>query len=63
MAKAKRKMTRRSWTADELKKLKALAKKRAGAATIAKELKRTAGAVRQRASAMKVSLETRAGAM
>lgn len=62
MAKATKKRERRSWTTDDLKKLKALAKKLAGASTIAKELKRSAGAVRQMASAMKVSLETRTGA-
>lgn len=53
------KQTRRPWTTDERKKLKAFAKKRIGAGAIAKELKRSSGAIRQEACAMKVSLETR----
>jgi hypothetical protein len=50
---------RRFWTATEVNALKKLAKKKRGAAKIAKELKRTEGATRQKAFSLGLSLETR----
>ncbi len=52
--------TRRAWTADHVRTLKTLARKKTTAARIAKTLKRTEGATRQKASALGLSLDSRA---
>jgi len=57
---AKKVSTRRAWTADHVRTLKALARKRTGAARIAKTLRRTEGATRQKAFALGLSLDSRA---
>ena len=49
----------RPWTATEIYKLKGLAKKKAGAAKIAKALKRTTRAVENKSYLLGVSLDTR----
>jgi hypothetical protein len=48
------------WSAEHLRTLKAMAKKKKPAAAIAKSLKRTEGATRQKAFSMGLSLDTRA---
>jgi hypothetical protein len=50
----------RPWTATEVYKLKGLAKKKVGAAKIAKVLKRTTRAVENKSYLLGVSLDTRA---
>lgn len=55
---AKRK--RVAWSADHVRTLKAMAKKKTPAKQIAKALKRTEGATRQKAFSMGLSLDTRA---
>jgi hypothetical protein len=55
-----RRAKRRNWTAKHIRMLKTLAKKRRPAASIARTLKRTEGAVRQKAFSLGLSLETRA---
>ena len=55
-----RRTKRRTWTAKHIRTLKSLAKKRRPAASIARTLKRTEGAVRQKAFSLGLSLETRA---
>ena len=55
----KKKIVRREWTKDDVRQMKMLAKQKVGAATIAKKLKRTPAAVKMRASALGVSLDTR----
>ena len=50
---------RRAWTADNIRTLKAMAKKQTRAEKIAKALKRTVGATRQKAFALGVSLDLR----
>jgi hypothetical protein len=52
---------RRAWTAEHIRTLKTLARKRRRAAEIARRLKRTEGATRQKAFSLRLSLETRAG--
>ena len=54
---AKKASTRRAWTAEQVRTLKSLARKKKHAASIAKTLKRTEGATRQKAFSMGVSLE------
>jgi hypothetical protein len=54
-------MKRRAWTAEHIRTLKRLARKRRRAAEIARRLKRTEGATRQKAFSLGLSLETRAG--
>jgi hypothetical protein len=49
-----------SWSAANVRELKALAKKRTPAGKIAKTLKRTEGATRQKAFSMGLSLDSRA---
>jgi hypothetical protein len=56
---AKRATKRRAWTSADVRTLKALARKKTHAATIAKTLKRTAGATRQKAFSIGLSLDTR----
>ena len=50
---------RRSWTAADVRTLKTLARKKAGAGKIAKKLKRSEGATRQKAFSLGVSLDAR----
>jgi hypothetical protein len=50
---------RRAWTKADVRKLKALAKKKTRASSIARTLKRTEGATRQRAFTMGLSLDSR----
>ena len=50
---------RGSWTTADVRALKALARKKAGAGKIAKKLKRTEGATRQKAFSLGVSLDAR----
>ncbi|HSZ73438.1 MAG TPA: hypothetical protein VK779_01355 [Rhizomicrobium sp.] len=51
---------RREWTADDVRQLKALAKKKTPAPQIGRLLKRTEGSVRQKALHLGVSLNSRA---
>lgn len=50
----------RTWTKDDVRELKALAKQKTPIAKIARALKRTEGATRQKAYALGVSLSSRA---
>jgi hypothetical protein len=50
---------RRSWTTDDVRTLKTLARKKTAAGKIAKKLKRTEGATRQKAFSLGVSLDAR----
>ena len=54
-----KKALRRAWTPAELKTLKALAKKKTHAGSIAKALKRSEGATRQKAFGLGLSLDSR----
>jgi hypothetical protein len=54
-----KKMTRRVWTKDDVRTLKAMAKAKAGTASIAKSLKRTTAATAVKAASLGVSLSTR----
>ena len=51
---------RRAWTKDDVRILKAHAKRKRRAASIARTLKRTEGATRQKAFSIGLSLDTRA---
>ena len=51
---------RRSWTTEQVRELKSLARKKTPAAKIAKSLKRTEGATRQKAFSIGLSLDSRA---
>lgn len=51
---------RRAWTAENVRTLKTMAKKKTRAERIAKALRRTVGATRQKAFALGVSLDSRA---
>lgn len=55
----RKKPTRRSWTASDLREFKSLAKKKIGVAKISKALKRTAGATAVKAHQLGISLSTR----
>ncbi|WP_082649669.1 MULTISPECIES: hypothetical protein [Bradyrhizobium] len=59
MAKAK-KVVRRAWTKDDVRKMKTMAKAKLGVARIAKALRRTPGATTVMAAKLGVSLSTRA---
>lgn len=52
----RRKIIRRDWTTDDVRKLKSLAKQKTGVAKIAKELNRTPGATTAKAHMLGVSL-------
>jgi hypothetical protein len=54
-----KKITRKPWTKDDIRELKALAKQKVGTARIAKKLKRTPGAISVYAFNLGVSLSTR----
>ena len=56
---AKKASKRREWTAQDVKELKAMAKSKTPAPKIAKALKRSAGATRQKAFSLGVSLDSR----
>jgi len=58
---AKKARRRRAWTAGEIRKLKASAKKKTTATKIAKRLNRTEGATRQKAFSIGLSLDSRNG--
>jgi len=55
-----KKLKRRAWTAADVRTLKASAKRKTRAATIAKALKRTEEATRQKAFSMGLSLDSQA---
>ena len=55
-----KKSKRRAWTAEQVRTLRSLAKKKTRAASIAKKLKRTEGATRQKAFSLNLSLNSRA---
>lgn len=59
----KRPAKRRAWSAEHIRTLKALARKKTAAANIARTLKRTENAIRQKAFSLGLSLETRAGSL
>lgn len=58
-ATAKKATTRREWTKDDVRQLKAMAKQRVPAAKVAKALKRSEGATRQKAFQLGVSMNSR----
>jgi hypothetical protein len=53
------KSKRRAWTSADVRVLKALGRKKAPAARIARSLKRTEGATRQKAFSLGLSLDSR----
>lgn len=53
---AKKKRTIRAWTNQEFRDLKKFAKDKVPVATISKAMKRTAGALRQKASALGIAI-------
>jgi hypothetical protein len=55
-----KKVSKRTWTPEHIRALKALAKKKTRAGSIAKTLRRTEGATRQKAFSLGLSLDTRA---
>jgi hypothetical protein len=55
-----KKRKRVAWSAEHVRALKAMAKKKRPAGVIAKSLRRTEGATRQKAFSMGLSLDTRA---
>ena len=56
---AKRAKKRRGWTSEEVRDLKAMAKKKTPAGKIAKKLRRSEGATRQKAFSIGLSLDSR----
>jgi hypothetical protein len=58
--KKKKKLVRRSWTKDDLRTLKSMARDKQGVKKIAKALKRTTRAVENKSYLLGVSLDTRA---
>ncbi len=52
-----KKLKKTPWSAEQVRTLKSMAKKKAPAARIAKNLKRTEGATRQKAFSMGLSLD------
>ena len=54
-----KKRKRVAWSAEQVRTLKSMAKKKAPAPRIAKKLKRTEGATRQKAFSMGLSLDSR----
>ena len=55
-----KKSKRRSWTSSDVRTLKTMARRKTGAASIARSLKRTEGATRQKAFSLGLSLDSRA---
>jgi hypothetical protein len=58
--KKKKKLVRRSWTKDDLRTLKSMARDKQSVKKIAKALKRTTRAVENKSYLLGVSLDTRA---
>jgi hypothetical protein len=56
---AKRAKKRRAWTTNEVRDLKAMARKKTPAGKIAKKLRRSEGATRQKAFSIGLSLDSR----
>jgi hypothetical protein len=56
---AKRAKKRRGWTANEVRDLKSMARKKTPAGKIAKKLRRSEGATRQKAFSIGLSLDSR----
>jgi len=56
---AKKPSKRREWTKQDVQELKTLARKKTPAGKIARSLKRSAGATRQKAFSLGVSLDSR----
>jgi hypothetical protein len=56
---AKKKLTRRAWTASDVRALRSMAKQKVGVTKISKALKRTIGATAAKAHQLGVSLDTR----
>lgn len=54
----RRKVVRRSWTKDDLRTLKSMAKDKQGVKKIAKALKRSSGATTVKAAKLGISLST-----
>ena len=54
------KLKRREWTANDVRTLKSLGRKKTPAPIIARSLKRTEGATRQKAFSLGLSLDSRA---
>jgi hypothetical protein len=54
-----KKSKRIAWTSEQIRELKALAKKKTPAGKIAKSLKRSEGATRQKAFSLGLSLDSR----
>lgn len=54
-----KKRKRVAWSAEQVRTLKSMAKKKSPAPTIAKKLKRTEGATRQKAFSIGLSLDSR----
>jgi hypothetical protein len=59
MAVRKRKIARREWTKSDMKELMAMARSKTSARVIGRKLKRTEGAIRQKAFAVGISLNSR----
>jgi len=59
MAKAKKKITRREWTKDDVRQMKTMAKAKVGVTKISKSLKRTPGATSVMAAKLGISLSMR----
>ena len=55
-----KKLKRRAWELEDVRKLRTLAKKKQRASVIARTLKRTEGATRQKAFSLGLSLDSRA---
>ncbi|MFZ3308188.1 MAG: hypothetical protein WA280_02320 [Xanthobacteraceae bacterium] len=56
----KKRSKRRAWSTADVRTLKAAAKKKTRAASLARSLKRTEGATRQKAFSLGLSLDSRA---
>jgi hypothetical protein len=59
----KRRAKKRGWNKEDIRILKALARKKTAAANIARTLKRTEAAIRRKACSLGLSLETRLGSL
>jgi len=57
--KRQKKIKRRAWSVGDIGKLKALARKKVSASLIARQFKRTLPALRQKAMALGISLDSR----
>jgi hypothetical protein len=55
----KKKVKRRAWSKDDVREFKSLARKKTPAPKIARAFKRTEGAIRQKALALGISLNSR----